>query len=305
MNSNPYAAAPALRINEEIFFTDIKGKKKPRDRKQLSKLLGKATPLLQQTLEPDEEIQYIAPAISPYSVLEILTTGWVITVIRRSLLVVTDRRILHLPTKSDYTPKSSISQIRFPDIEEAKLTGSLAKQLALRYRNGKKESFTGFPGKVAKKLSAILAGRTGQGTPTALAGRHHICPRCQQPLTTKSFTCTGCRLAFKDQKKATQYSLLIPGGGYFYTGHPVMGIVDALVEGLFLLVILGGIVLMIDGDASAVATIFTFGVLLGLEKLLTIYHSRHYVTEFLPAKPKTALASTTHPVAQPDVAITP
>jgi hypothetical protein len=41
MHSNPYAPAPALRINEENCFTDIKGKKKPRARKQLSKLLGK------------------------------------------------------------------------------------------------------------------------------------------------------------------------------------------------------------------------------------------------------------------------
>jgi hypothetical protein len=305
MNSNPYAPAPTLRINEEICFTDIKGKTKPRDRKQLSKLLDKATPLLQHTLEPDEEIQYIALAISPYSVLEILTTGWVITVIRRCLLVVTDRRILHLPTKSDYTPKSSISQIRFPDIEEAKLTGSLAKQLTLRYRNGKKESFTGFPGKVAKKLSAVLAGSTGQGTPTALAGRHHICPRCQQPLTTESFTCAGCRLDFKSQKKATQYSLLIPGGGYFYTGHPVMGLLDAVVEIFFILAVLGGLVLLAQGDVEAVSVLIMFGVLLGLEKLLTIYHSRHYVTEFLPAKPKAALSGATQAAVQPEAAITP
>ncbi|MGB5882335.1 MAG: hypothetical protein WBH85_20090, partial [Thermoanaerobaculia bacterium] len=184
MSSNPYAPAPALRINEEICFSDIKGKQKPRARKQLSKLLGKATPLLQKTLEPEEEIQYIAPAISPYSALEILTTGWVLTVIKRCLLVVTDRRILHLPTKSDFTPKSSVSQIRFADMEEAKIAGGLGKKLEMQYRNGKKESFTGFPGRVAKKLSAVLAGRAGQGTPTALAGRHHLCPRCQQPLTT-------------------------------------------------------------------------------------------------------------------------
>jgi hypothetical protein len=304
MSSNPYAPAPTLRINEETCFTDIKGKKKPRVRKQLSKLLGKATPILQKTMEPEEEIQYIAPAISPYSVLEILTTGWVITVIRRSLIVVTDRRILHLPTKSNYTPKSSISQIRFADIEEAKITGGLGKKLDLRYRNGRKESFTGFPGKVAKKLSAVLTGRAGDGTPTALAGRHHLCPRCQHPLTTESFTCPSCQLVFKDQKKATRYSLLIPGGGYFYTGHPVMGSVDALVELFFLLAFLGGFALLAEGDVEAVSVLVMFGVLLGLEKLLTIYHSRHYVTEFLPAKPKTALSDAAQPV-QPDMAITP
>ena len=161
MSSNPYAPATPLRINEESCFSDIKGKQKPRTRKQLSKLLGKATPLLQ-----------IAPAISPYSVLEILTTGWVLTVIRRCLLVVTDRRILHLPTKSDYTPKSSISQIRFADMEEAKIAGGLGKKLEMQYRNGNKESFTGFPGKVAKKLSAVLAGRAGR--PAARNGEGSI-----------------------------------------------------------------------------------------------------------------------------------
>jgi hypothetical protein len=48
-----------------------------------------------------------------------------------------------------------------------------------------------------------------------------------------------------------------------------------------------------------------FGVLLGLEKLLTIYHSRHYVTEFLPAEPKAALSGATQAAVQPDAAITP
>ena len=81
----------------------------------------------------------------------------------------------------------------------------------------------------------------------------------------------------------TRYSLLIPGGGYFYTGHPVMGSVDALVELFFLLAFLGGFALLAEGDVEAVSVLVMFGVLLGLEKLLTIYHSRHYVTEFLPA----------------------
>ena len=78
---------------------------------------------------------------------------------------------------------------------------------------------------------------------------------------------------------------------------------DRLVAGSKL--VLAGLVLLAQGEVEAVSVLVMFGVLLGLEKLLTIYHSRHYVTEFLPAKPKAVLSGATHPATQPDGAITP
>ncbi|GAG81966.1 unnamed protein product, partial [marine sediment metagenome] len=35
---------------------------------------------------------------------------------------------------------------------------------------------------------------------------------------------------FKGKAEARKISIVYPGGGYFYTRHPIMGIADAFVE---------------------------------------------------------------------------
>jgi len=58
-------------------------------------------------------------------------------------------------------------------------------------------------------------------------------------------------------------SILLPGGGYFYTGHPLIAVLPAVVEGLLVLEIL---VLLFAGLASpkAMPKILSGLLLLGL-----------------------------------------
>lgn len=274
----------SMKIDAQSCFSDAKGRPKARFERRVRNLLRKAAPLLSQVLEEGEAIRFVAPATTPFSALEFLTTGWVIQVVKRCLLVVTDRRVLHLPTKSDFTPRGSVSQIRFVDLKQAKVSSFLSRKLRLSYRNGKKEDFGALTGLAAKKLGALLPSQTGQGAATAAAGRHFICPRCTGALRTGALRCQECGLVFRDRKRALRYSLVFPGGGYFYTGHVLLGIVDALVEGFLLLALISGVVVALEGDPEAPALLGVFGLLLALEKAITIYHAQHYVAEFRPKK---------------------
>lgn len=279
--------AGRITVDPKTCFTDHKGRIKKGIEKRARGWLLAAAPLLSPILEQGEVVRLVTPASSPFSTLELLTTGWAITYVKRCLLVVTDRRIFHLPTNHALKPKRSISQIRFGDLEKAELKGAMAKELRLTYRGGKKEKFPTIDGTSAKKLRQILAERNfAMEAPSATAGRHHLCPSCGEVLTSLSddCRCRVCGLQFKNKKRALTLSLLLPGGGYFYTGHPVLGLFDALVEGGLLLLLLSGLLLAATGDPEITyADAGLFGVLLVIEKLITIYHASHYVRELQPA----------------------
>ncbi len=278
------AQAPVSSLNREVLFTDTKGQHQPRLEKMARAHLKKAAPILSQVLEEGEQIQFATHALAPISLLEFLTTGWVIFILKRSLLVVTDRRILHFPGESSGQTMASVSQVRFEDLERVKVGGFFAVRLRLWYRNGKKETFSSLPQRALQKLKALLPQEGGSGPSTAVAGRQPLCPRCAGALEQGIYRCAACGLEFKDRKKATWLSVLLPGGGYFYTGHPVLGLFDAVVECGLLLLLLGGVAIVLDGDSDGPALLLLFGVLLGIEKLVTVYHAHQFIADFLPKK---------------------
>ncbi len=279
---------PDLPFNREIAFTDVKGVHKPRLEKKQRKLIAKATPLLRKMLEPDEEIHLVTYGCSPYSALEFFTTGVMIIHLKRCLLVVTDRRILHLPTKTNFAPKMSVAEIRYGDVTELKVGSFLGSKLKVTFRGGKKEELTGLPGWAAKKMKALLPARSGQGAASMAARRRHLCPKCTQGIAADSYSCSGCGLLFKDKKTATKVSLLYPGGGYFYTRHPWFGLGDALVE-IFLILMIALSLFMAfgsEGDPEALPLVAILVIFLAIEKAVTVYHAHHFVAERIPANRK-------------------
>jgi hypothetical protein len=239
-------------------------------------------PMLRQFLEPGEEILLAMRGCSPMSFMEQFTTGWIIYYIKRCVLVVTNRRILHIPTKKNYSPRHSIAQIRFGDVDTIKPSTFLGR-FTVKYKNGSKEIFHYV--KDVKKFKAVLndIGMTAQ-QPTGYGIRHHLCPKCTTPLTAGEYVCPSCRLEFKNEKKARTLSIVLPGGGYFYTGHPVLGIGDAIVESIlimFLVTGLAGLVFRAESEAS-LPIVIVFGFFLFLEKLYTVYHAKHYIREYIP-----------------------
>ena len=89
-------------------------------------------------------------------------------------------------------------------------------------------------------------------------------------------------LEFKSKAEAKRISLLFPGGGYFYTRHPFLGIGDAITETFLLVLIISSIVGLINGARDAGFSLVIFALALIIEKAITVYHSNHFVKEFIP-----------------------
>jgi hypothetical protein len=82
-------------------------------------------------------------------------------------------------------------------------------------------------------------------------------------------------------------SIFLPGGGYFYTGHPLIAIIPAVVEALLVLDI---VVILLAGLASPkavpdlLAGLLILWLFWGFETVVTILHCRRYVRDFIPEK---------------------
>src|SRR5512134_4149015 len=163
----------------------------------------------------------------------------------------TDLRILHFPAKGNFAPRHSIAQIRFGDVETITPSSFLSRKFTVKYKNGSKEVFQYV--KDTKKMKAVLGGITMASQQTTAFGiRHHLCPKCTAPLTVGEYLCPSCRLEFKNERKARNLWILYPGGGYFYTNHPYLGIGDALVETFLIAMVLLSLAnLLPDGDSEA------------------------------------------------------
>ncbi len=273
-----------LPIRETIAFSNKKGVFKESIKKKQLAMLEQYVPLLKQFLEPGEEILLVLRGCSPMTPMEQFTTGALIYYIKRCSLVVTNRRILHFPATKNFSPRHSIAQIRYGDVEEIKPSSFLGRKLTVKYKNGTKETFL-YVNDVAKFKSILpylpMAGQ--QPTPSGV--RHHLCPKCNSVLKPAVYTCSSCRLEFKNERKARKLSLVYPGGGYFYTNHPFLGIGDALAETILTIMVLMGIVNIVSGVSDNSVGLFQvdfFGILLFLEKLYSVYHAKHYVKEYIP-----------------------
>jgi len=269
-----------LSINKEICFSNHKEEFKEKIMEGQTKTLAKFAFFLKPLLEPGEEIWLAVEATSPMSFLEQWTSGWVIYYLKRCVLIFTNKRILHIPTKHNFTPRHSVSQIRYGDIEEFKLSGFLGRVLKIEYKSGKKEKFYYVKSREFKKLKT-LEHLFMKDQPSHVRERHFLCPRCITPLVKDVFSCPNCRLEFKNMNDAIRISILFPGGGYFYTGHLFLGILDAITEGAFLLELIVSLFKALITMESW-GSVLLFAILLFFEKLITIYHAKGYISEYIP-----------------------
>jgi len=265
-------------LDRESLFSNHKGNYKKRIEKRQKKLLKKGA-FLKYFLKEDEKILLITTGCSPAPILEQFLTGWIFIYLKRSLFVFTNKRILHIPTKRDYSYRNSIAQILYPDCNSIQVKG---RKLVVGYKNGKKEKFLYIASKEKKKIKALLPTISFEGYPSEIQKRIHLCPRCTKELEEEKYVCPNCYLEFKEKDKAKKISLIYPGGGYFYTRHPFLGISDAIVETILLVLVILSLIDVINGVEGSGVELFTFAILLGIEKAISVYHSNHFIKEYIP-----------------------
>jgi hypothetical protein len=265
-----------LPINTDVMFTNHKNIYKQSIEKRQRKLLQKIS-FIRPFLHENETILCVSTGCSPASFIEQFLTGWIIYYLKRSLFIFTNERVFHIPTKHDFSYRNSIAQILYADCQSIAVKG---RNLVAEYKNGKKEKF--FYLAENKKVKTLLQQMplTGQTSPTL--ERTHLCPRCTNTLIKDQYVCPNCSLDFKNKEQTKRISLIYPGGGYFYTGHPLLGVGDALTETYLMVLVITASIVAISGVAENIPVVVLLGVILALEKVLTVYHSNHFIKEYIP-----------------------
>ena len=267
-----------LPVDRSIIFSNDKGTYKQGIEKRQTKLFQKIS-FLKSFLKEDEKILLVTTGCSPMSIMEQFLTGWVVFYLKRSLFVFTNKRIFHIPTKFNYSYRNSIAQILYADCQTIEMKRGT---LVVRYKSQKKEKFYYMGGKERKKIKVLFKTISLEGVQSKTAERIHLCPRCTKELIKDGYTCNNCRLEFKGKAEAKRISIIYPGGGYFYTGHPWLGIGDAIVESLLLLFVVLALVDALQGGKDGFGSFVLFSIILALEKAITVYHSNHFIKEYIP-----------------------
>jgi hypothetical protein len=271
-----------LPIDRAVCLTNEKGEQSDKARKQQARVLGRLGPFVQKFLEPGEQILYASPAVAPMTALEQFIKGWHVYYLKACALVFTDRRILYLPATTGGKPRNSLAQARYGDLTGFKIKGILGGTLELAYKSGKKETFTIQGMGDRKKIESFLGKKVPGGEPTDRRERHFLCPRCLKPLAADKYLCPSCRLAFKTPGQATLRAFLIPGGGFFFSGHVWFGLQSALVDLILFVMFLSTLVAAHGKPELMGASIFML-VLMALNKLMAMMHARYHVGQFMPA----------------------
>jgi hypothetical protein len=271
-----------LPIDRTTCFSNDKGEPTEKIRKQQTKLLAKLGPFLKKFLEPEERILYAASAIAPMSKMDMFFKGWHVYYLKSCALVFTDRRVLYLPTTMNGKPKQSLAQARYGDIDKYSIKGILNGAFEIVYKSGRKESFTINSAGDFKKIKAFLPRYLPGGQPTDRRDQHFLCPRCAKPLAKDNYMCPSCRLKFKTPAGLIKKALLIPGGGYFVTGHYWFGVQGALTDLVTIWLAIVLIIGLITKEMTKIELLIFFVPLLFLTKLMTILHVKYFAEQYIP-----------------------
>jgi hypothetical protein len=285
----------ALSVREDVAFSDAQGHDRPRVRKATDQTFSRLQEILPRVLQSREVVLYVLAAQAPLSPLAQLFLGWQAYGFTRTILVLTNLRLLRFRIRSKgwnrWVWDQGLQSVALGDISEARVKGFfLSPQLSLHYRDGRKERYWRLRMRDAKKLKTILPpllqNSTGAVSPTG--GMIPLCPKCLATLSPNTYRCSQCGQVFKDEKTLRRF-LLIPGGEYFYVGQNHIGALHGLAQTMWLLAVVAVVAGLMLGPHRAnlwAAAIPAGGVFafFALHKFAGFFPCRQLVREFIPLK---------------------
>jgi len=284
----------SLSIREDVAFSNAQGKERPRLRKATDKTLSRLQEILPRVLQPREVVLYVFGAQAPISPLSQWFLGWHVYGFTRTILVLTNLRLLRFRVRgrgwNRWEWNQGVQSVAFADLSEAQVKGFLSPQLVLDYRNGHKERYWRLRRSDAKKLKLALPTlrMNNTGPVSASGGMVSLCPKCLATLTPNTYRCSHCGQVFKDEKTLRRF-LLIPGGEFFYVGQHSIGALHGLVQAVWLLAVLAVAAGLMFGrrpanllsvvlPSAGIALIFT------VHKVAGFFPCRQLVREFIPLR---------------------
>jgi len=275
MSENNSTQQKQLRFDRDIMFSNHKNQYKQGIEKRQQKFLQQ-NEYIKSFLSEDETINLITFGCSPMTVLEQLLMGWMVFYVKRSIFIFTNKRLFIIPVGIAGKYRNSIGYILYSD---CKNIGLKMGTLKVEYADGKKEKYYYIQGKERKKVKSIVSNIKFGEYVNQAKRRTSICPRCKADLIQGKYSCPNCNLEFKSKSEALKYSIIYPGGGYFYTRHTFLGLGDALTESVLIILFIAG--LIANKTREEMFSILFIGVILVIEKLVTIYDSNKFVDEFI------------------------
>lgn len=266
-------------VDRETIFSSHKKIYKPRIEKRQRKLIVKATSL-KFFLQAQEVIRCLATGYSPIRTLEQVITGPAFIFFKRAIFVFTNQRILHVRTNFSRKAGHCVSQILYEDCKAVLLKG---RSLIVSYKGGQQEVFNYISRPEKKKVKALIDElQLKPKDPAVFKTRVALCPSCASVLKKGKSICEACKLKFKSPRAAKWLSLVLPGGGYFYCNHVLMGTAAAVVEVAAIGFLLFQWLDYRDGLELKWSLLFIAVGVLILEKIVTTFHSTLMTQDQIP-----------------------
>jgi len=268
-------------VDRETIFSDHRGVYKNKVEKRQRNLIVKST-FIKFYLHHNERIRCLTTAYTPVNMLEQLLAGPSFLFFKRALLIFTDKRILHVPTRYNRSSRGAISQILYEDCAGLRING---RTLYIKYKNGSQEAFPYLGRKEKKKIQSLIADlplspkEAGQ-----LQGRVYLCPSCTNRLKSMAKKCPSCNLAFKTRTQAIIRTILIPGGGYFYGRYPMTGSALLVAEIALIAAFVNRWMTVGPGDFKTSWPLIAIAGIFLTIKVIGAYHSSEQVRYHIPKK---------------------
>jgi hypothetical protein len=277
----PVLSVFGLPLDRNVIFLNHKGIYKKKIEKRQRNLIIKIS-FLKFFLHCEEKIFMLTTGYSPMTFLEFLLTFPMFFFFRRTLLVFTNKRIFHIPTTYRYQYRHTLSQIRYEDCHNLAVKG---RSMVLDLKNGERRIFTRVRSFELKKIKYLLGHFPIEEGLKSDVAIHSLCPSCSNGLPYEPKTCPKCRLKFKEKSKAILNSILLPGGGFFYSRHHIYGILMGLIEVAIMIgIALSGVNLKKAYSQNTLFLLILTVIIFISVKAINAYHSNTLVDSPLPSK---------------------
>ena len=272
-----------LPVERKVLFSNHKNVYKRKIERRQRKLVSKLS-FIKPFLKPNENILIVTTGYSPMTTFAQWLCGFLFIFLKRSLLVFTNKRIFIIFTRLNYSYRQSLAHIPYSDMQQIYVK---RRTLIVKCRLcGQMKKFIGIRGKEIKKIKALTKTFTPDDQFAGRTQMRHLCPRCTEEINEGFDVCKNCKQEFVTAKKIRLFSFAIPGGGYFYLGHYVLGAFNALME-VALLVLICIFAFRVYGDVeNIIQALYLAGFVMAyvFVKFIAAYHSSLFTNEYIPVE---------------------
>ena len=277
----PVLSVFGLPVDRNIIFSNHKGVYKKKIEKRQRNLIIKIS-FLKFFLHCEEKILLLTTGYSPMSFWELLLTFPTFFFFKRTLLVFTTKRIFHIPTTYRHKYRQTLSQIRYENCRGIAIKG---RSMVLNLKNGDRQIFSWIKPLELKKIKYLIGHFPIEEGPNPDTAIHWLCPSCSNDLPHEPEACPKCQLKFKDKTKAILSSILLPGGGFFYSRHHVYGVLMGLIEGVIMIALtLSGVNLKKVYSQNNLFLLILALIIFISVKAIHVFHSNTLVEYPLPSE---------------------